>query len=36
MRLVLKAMDAQKAAATRNMASIAKIYDDWSHAANSM
>ena len=29
MRLVLKAMDAQKAAATRNMAQLSKIYDDW-------
>ena len=27
-------MDAQKAAATRNMAQLSKIYDDWSTAAN--
>ena len=30
MRLVLKAMDVQKAAASRNMAQLSKIYDDWS------
>ena len=30
MRLVLKAMDAQKAAASRNIAQLSKIYYDWS------
>ena len=34
MRLVLRAMDQQKAAATRNMQQLSKIYDDWSHASN--
>ena len=33
MRLVLKAMDAQKAAATRNMATLSKMYDDFSAAS---
>jgi hypothetical protein len=32
MRLVLKAMDAQKASASRNMAQLSKIYDEWSSA----
>ena len=35
MRLVLRAMDAQKAAATRNLTQLSRIYDDWSAAANS-
>ena len=34
MRLVLRAMDQQKAAASRNMNQLSKIYDEWSHAAN--
>ena len=34
MRLVLKAMDAQKAVASRNMKQLSRIYEDWS-AANS-
>ena len=32
MRLVLKAMDAQKQAANRNMAQLSKMYDDWNAA----
>ena len=34
MRLVLKAMDAQKAAANRNLSQLSKIYEDWSSAAS--
>ena len=34
MRLVLKAMDAQKQAATRNLSQLSKICHDWSSVAN--
>ena len=34
MRLVLKAMDAQKEAAHRNLSQLSRIYDDWNQAAN--
>ena len=34
MRLVLRAMDQQKQVASRNMAQLSRIYDDWSAAVN--
>ena len=36
MRLVIKAMDAQKHAAATNIQQLSKIYDEWSHSMNNL